>query len=458
MVMESSSKSIVSGTMIYAICNIFVSGLAVITSPIFTRLMSVSDYGIYSLFNSWNNIVFCVSSFGLSYAIAPAIRKYKSELGAFTICMTAFSCILPAVLLIGCLFGLDRFFSYAFMLPKSTIILLWGEMILYSIIMFENEKLMIGGKFKKYAILSIIRALGSTLLAILLILIEQENTYNGRIIGLIGTSLIICLYIFWSNRKSVSQITSSIEYLRFALPIALPMIFHGLAMVILGQVDRIMISRYFSEIETGLYSYGYSIGTMIMFILNASASAIQPVFYKKFGKDDFGLVKILKKNAEMMFFASVIFALIAPEIVKVLADSKYWGTVTFIYPLISGCYCQYLYTFYCKVEIIEKRTSYIAVGSALAAVINFFLNAIFLPKFGYQIAAITTFIGYFVLLIFHMLISKNICKVDAFGYGKNILYASLLFMVMLGVSLVVDSISIRYAALLIVGFIFIRHL
>lgn len=446
--MEKTNKSIFSGTLVYTLCNVFVSGLAVITSPIFTRLMTVNDYGIYSLFNSWNSIVFCVSSLGLSYVIPPAIRKYKNNIDSFKICMTIEACILPVLLLISSIFGSTYLFAKLLSLPKITVVLLWVELIFYSVLMFENEKMTIKGEYKRYAILAILRALCSTILAILLILVESKNTYNGRIFSIIIVSIIICVYICWTDRKYIPDIVMFKEYTKFAVPIAIPMIFHGLAMIILGQIDRIMISNYYSEYETGLYSYGYSIGTMIMFVLNASSSAVQPFFYNKFHEDNHSIINIMKKYVGMMLVVCVIFALTAPEIIKLLADKKYWDTVSFVYPLIAGCFCQYIYTYYSKIEIIQNKTRYIAIGSALAAIINALLNVMLLPEMGYQIAAFTTFIGYFVLMLFHMIICRTMCKVNTFGYMRNIFSTIILFVIMSLFVLIIDKIIVRYILLI----------
>lgn len=455
--MDKTTKSIISGTLVYTLCNVFVSGLAVITSPIFTRLMSVEDYGIYSLFNSWNGIIFCISSLGLSYAIAPAIRKFREDIGEFTTAMIIYACILPILLALCSLFGASNWFSKIFSLPKGTIIMLWVQLILYTIIMFENEKLTIEGNYKKYAVISIARALVSTILAVVFILYVRENTFYGRIIGLLIASLAICVYIVCSNRSKLPSRVRIEDYILFALPVALPMIFHGLAMVALGQIDRIMIANLYSNVETGLYSYGYSIGTMIMFVLNASSSAIQPVFYQKYGYDNDDLIKKIKKYTGMMAVICLIFALISPELIKVLADKKYWNTASLVYPLVAGCFCQYVYTFYCKIEIINKKTKYIAIGSALAACMNAGLNAVLLPRFGYQLAAITTFIGYFFLMLFHMIICKKICNVKDFIYLRNLIYALLIFGILMGISLLISLFIIRYILTLILIVFFVLY-
>lgn len=447
--MMNDGKKIISGTIVYTICNIFVSGLAIITSPIFTRIMSVGDYGVYSLFNSWNNIIFCFSSIGLSYTIAPAIRKYK-KIDNYTLGVTLFAVIIPLVFLFLSLFGLANSFSILFSLPKSTISLLWLELFFYTIVVLENEKMTIKGDYKKYAILATIRAIGSTSLSILMIINATNDLFLGRIKGVLLFTCFVAIYVLFSNRKSMPDKKQLFDYIKFALPIAIPMVFHGLAMIILGQIDRIMISKLYSEVETGLYSFGYSVGTIIMFVLNASSSALQPFFYENFGNDNEKVKCMMQRIIKMMFLTCLLFALVAPEVVKILADKKFWGTISIVPPIVAACFCQYVYTYYSTIEVIQNKAKYIAIGSSAAAIINAILNYLLLSKIGFSIAAYTTYIGYLFLLAFHMSVCKKVCHVNDFNYISNLGLAIVSLFLMVLVLLLYKYTLIRYVFVILI--------
>jgi O-antigen/teichoic acid export membrane protein len=61
-----------------------------------------------------------------------------------------------------------------------------------------------------------------------------------------------------------------------------------------------------------------------------------------------------------------------------------------------------------KTEFFYRKTGLISLGTLLSAIINITLNIIFVPKFGYIAAAITTTISYLFLFIFHYLITSNL--------------------------------------------------
>ncbi len=52
-----SKKSIVVSGLVYTIGTILVQGLAFITLPIYTRVISQEVYGQFSLYNSWVGLV-----------------------------------------------------------------------------------------------------------------------------------------------------------------------------------------------------------------------------------------------------------------------------------------------------------------------------------------------------------------------------------------------------------------
>lgn len=50
-------------------CNILQKGISFITVPIFTRMMTASDYGVYSLFCSWESVLAIFVTLNLSYQV-----------------------------------------------------------------------------------------------------------------------------------------------------------------------------------------------------------------------------------------------------------------------------------------------------------------------------------------------------------------------------------------------------
>ena len=123
-------------------------------------------------------------------------------------------------------------------------------------------------------------------------------------------------------------------------------------------------------------------------------------------------------------------------------------------PVAAGCLLQFTYCMYVNVEQYEKRTGGMAVASVLAALVNYVLNYIFIPKFGYIAAAYTTYAGYFSLLIMHMFLVK---RIEMSKVYNNVV----IFMVSVGTSVLIfltnfllDKTIVRYVVILVYVAIF----
>lgn len=55
----------VKASLWFLICAFLQKGISFITTPIFTRLLSTSEYGQYNVFNSWMNIIIVIVTLNL---------------------------------------------------------------------------------------------------------------------------------------------------------------------------------------------------------------------------------------------------------------------------------------------------------------------------------------------------------------------------------------------------------
>ena len=114
-------------------------------------------------------------------------------------------------------------------------------------------------------------------------------------------------------------------------------------------------------------------------------------------------------------------------------------------PIIGGCFFQFVYCMYVNVEQYEKKTKGMAVASIICAIINFVLNYIYIPKYGYTAAAYTTLVSYFILLVLHMILVHSIKMSHVYSNFWIMLFS----MIILLSGLLIDMILVRWAILLI---------
>lgn len=102
----------------YLIGNVFNKGIAFLTVPIFTRILSTSDYGIVTTYNSWIGIVTMLLGFALHMAIRSSFIDYREKVDeyltstllftvAFSVSMTVIVCSVSVLLNLSIPFIMD---------------------------------------------------------------------------------------------------------------------------------------------------------------------------------------------------------------------------------------------------------------------------------------------------------------------------------------------------------------
>ena len=92
----------------YLFRSLFNKGISFFTVPIFTRLLSTSDYGIVTTYNSWTAILAMIVAFALHTGIRIAFVDYKDEMKDF-VATTATFTLLSGGLVPGTIILISRF-------------------------------------------------------------------------------------------------------------------------------------------------------------------------------------------------------------------------------------------------------------------------------------------------------------------------------------------------------------
>ena len=445
----------------YTIGNYLLKGLSFLTVPIFARILSVEDFGIYSTFVAYETILFVILGCAIHTSYKNAKYKYdiedinngrQSEYSyhgyvSASFCLIAVNTVV--LLILSFLFS-DRL-SSILGLNRFSITLL----VLYSfsteIITCYNTDASLRYSYKSYLLVSGINAVLNIFLSILLILTcFKSQRYMGRILGTVlpifTISFCICL-VFW-RREKPSHIA---EYLKWGLPFSFPIVFHGLSQVLLSQFDRIMIRNMNGNAAVGLYSFGYTVFSIINVTFNSTDSVWSTWFYEKLNKKETIIIK--EYSSYYIYFIltlCVSLMIVCPEVIDLFGSYKYHESRYCTIPIIASGFYVFLYTLPSGVEYYYEKTKRIAFATMTAAFINVVLNAIFIKKYGYIAAAYTTLFTYFLYFIFHYLQAKKICGENLFPV-PTIIISSIIIVVFIILSyLLLEHPMIRWTIAIII--------
>ena len=451
-----SNNEVVKSGLWYTVANISIRAIAIITTPIYTNMLTTADYGRANTFNSWIDIFNIFTCLCVVYSIGRAKLDYPDKFDEYLSALQGLSSTFGAIVLVIAVLLRNQLAAWM-KYEVPLVIALFVYLCISPSVEYMMQRCRYLYRYKENIVISLITCVGQVALSILLMLAFNSNRYVGKIFGVMLPTFLLGL-VFYIRFLKQGRVFYNKEYWVYALKIGLPMIPHAFALVILAQVDRIMIKDICSDADAGLYNFGYSFATLLMIFTNAIGQAWLPWFNDQLfaGKRD-EIRQIQKKLALLGSFLSMGFITVAPEALMVLAlkSPDYWEAKYVIPPIVLGTLAQYYYTNYVNVEIFYKKTTIIAAGSVIAAGINYLLNALMIPKFGYIAAAYTTFLSYAILMVIHFVAVTVVLKEKV--YDSMYMFAMLLVSCVIGEALLYTyncGWYIRYGLFVVVTGIF----
>ncbi|QCK15919.1 MATE family efflux transporter [Mangrovivirga cuniculi] len=190
------------------------------------------------------------------------------------------------------------------------------------------------------------------------------------------------------------------RYIRSALKISLPMVPHYYSSYLLESSDKLIMDvMKVPTANIGRYNIAYTVGKFTNSLGTASGLAVGPLlngYYKKNDdKSAAGLIFILQISFLIITFILSIwmkelFGLLIKNVE--LASMYYLGVIIVMAynyrPMYFGANAKLMY--------IEKTNLLWRVTFG-AGIINLLLNICFIPIFGFEVAAYTTFVSYMVM-------------------------------------------------------------
>ena len=455
---EKGSK-VVKSSIWYTIANVSIRAVAIITTPIYTGMLTTADYGRANTFNSWIDVFNVFTCLCVVYSIGRAKLDFPDRFDEYMSSLQGLSSSFGFILLVLAFIfreSLSGWIHYEVPLAVG----LFAYLCVAPSVEYMMQKCRYEYRYKENILISVITCVGQVALSILLMLLFNDRRYIGKILGVMLPTAIMGV-VFYIRFIVKGKVFYNREYWTYALKIGLPMIPHALALILLAQMDRIMIKGICGDGDAGLYIFGYSFATLLMIFTNAIGQAYLPWFNETlFDGERDRIRQIQKKLVLLGCFLSFGFIAVSPEALMLLSisNNSYWIAKYVVPPIVLGTLAQYFYTNYVNVEIFCKKTSIIAMGSCLAALINYILNYAFIPRFGYIAAAYTTFASYIVLMLMHYIMVRFVLKEQV--YDDLYMFAAMLVMTLIGITYLllygdgIGMIMLRYAVTILTVVIF----
>ncbi|MFQ6082617.1 MAG: flippase [Candidatus Aminicenantia bacterium] len=403
--------------VIYSIGNIALRAVSVLLIPLYTRYLSVENYGLLDICIITIQILVIFMSLGMPQSL---IRYYKGcekkeEIGALY--TTSFSInLLGGIVLIFLMWIFTRPFSrlifggkvYIYILLIVTFISLVRSLSVLSLSFFRAKN-----KALTYSIFAVIIMIGLLITNVIFVVYLKRGVLGILYSNLIVygcAALFIGIYILSKHRPKIS-ISISKKLFSFGSPL----IFSMSGWFILHMSSRYFLAHYSGLGEVGIYGLGYRIATILLILV------VMP-FQLAFGPFIFSQERDPKLKEKIsrvftyllliLFFSSWGTALISRNIIQILAPPEYNESYFVILLILPAIISMGIYYWAASLLHLMKKTKLLALIIISSAIVNIILNILLIPKYGWHGAAVSTNISIFLATFSNFFFGVKYYKIE----------------------------------------------
>ncbi|MPL70763.1 hypothetical protein SDC9_16524 [bioreactor metagenome] len=425
-------------------------GIAYVTTPIFTRLLTEEQYGQTSLFLSWLQILGIIAMFGLSYGVFNnGMLDYPDDRNVYAFSLLILSniiTILFSILYLGFFPVLNKWikidFQFAFLM--SIIFLLQPA---YN---FWISKQRYEIKYKNSFIWSIVTVFLSSFVAVIcILLVDDDFKLYARIYG--AEIPLIGIYIgFYFYLAKIAGFKIKTKYWKEAITFNLPLLPHYLSIYLLSSSDKLMISFILGDAEVAYYSVAYSVAAVLTAIWSAINASLIPYTYEKCKQNNYKRIAIVTQPL-LTFYAlmCILLIMLAPEILALMAPKSYMNAIYVIPPIVGGVFFQVQYHVYGNIVFYHKKPKYIMFASVTATIMNLILNYIFITKYGYIAAGYTTLVCYLIQAMIDFFAMRKVTKQNVYNMKYICILSVSIILISLLSIFIYDKFFVRYLIVIV---------
>ena len=377
----------------FVVSNVALKGISFITTPIFTRLMEVQDYGATSVFVTWESVISIFATLSLSggvYNVAQA--KYEDDIKGYTSSMLTLSFVTSLIVYSICI-GINVIYPPLFELDNAFLVFMWIQTFTNAVASFWLMRKRYTYDYKSVIAYTFANSLLSPTIAIVAILLFPEHAAYAKVIGAgvagIVFGIVLCVITYVKGKKVFNK-----QYWGYALKFNLPLLPHYLSSNLLHSADKLMINSMISPAHAGIYHIAHSITGVVSIITHAINQSLIPYTLQSIKANNFaGLKKAFMGCITLVAVVCAGITLFAREGILIFSTTDYLEATSFVPPLALSVLFSFAYGILGNIMFYYEKTWQMSVITIVSAVVNIVLNFFGIKFLGFIAAGYTTLIS-----------------------------------------------------------------
>ncbi len=396
-------------TVFYTLTGALERGMTFIFTPIFTRLLTPDEYGLYPLYVSWMGVLTVVITLELSGSVIyKGLAKYcgrENEFLTSALGMMTLSFVLSGIGVVTFGQGLSSLFG----LSPIILFFLVLQIFINGILNLYFAKCRYFYKYLSASVINVITATASPTLSFFIIRLTSFKA-EARIIAPLIVSAALALPLAASFLRGSRQLFSA-EIWKYLIRIVAPLLPYFIASTVIAQSGKIAVGRYFGDGALAKYSLVFSLGFIFSVITSGICSGLSPWINRKLSAGNFQRVGELSLRLFSLFAPLTLMAVtFVPEGLSFLAPTEYLDAFGAVFPIAVSVLLGFLSTTLYTVILYYDKSHLVTVATVITAALTVFMHMTVTRHYGYIAAALSQCLSSLLLVIFDSIILGGVLK------------------------------------------------
>jgi O-antigen/teichoic acid export membrane protein len=397
--------------------DILVKGGLFFFYPIYIRLMTVDEYGVYGYLIG----IIGVFATALNFGIYLAQTKHYHDVGiknrgSYIFSINAFLAVAVAAVMLFIYGTRFDFQIVSFLFEKAIDYDAYRPWMILAILVTIYSQMvyvyfMTSEQIKYYQVQNLLKLVLVNLIVIAFLKLDIGDNIVVRLkYNYIVEAVILIPFLYLYLRKI--EFNFKVAYVKNALIIGLPAMFSGIIGVFYSLADRKFIEQYRSHEELGVFQLGITLSGIIYLIFAAFQNSLLPFFFKEKDKvlNYERTIRATKKITLLLLGISLaMFSLTFILVYFQVINDEYWAVLPIMPIMLITQVIQSVSTLFANYFIYFNKNYYSILLSSLSAILNIIFCMLLIPQYGLFGAVISTLIVSVALCLINYNFARKHC-------------------------------------------------
>lgn len=411
--MNNGSKYgyLAKNTVLFTISSFGSKILVFLLVPLYTSILSTSDYGIADLITTTSTLLIYVFTINIADSVLRFAIEQKTEQESYLS------------------YGLKVLFTGSLIFGLMILVMWKGQILdwedycyLFLFIHFFSAAayqilsnyLRAIDDIKGVAISGIVTTATTVLLNLLFLIIWRLGIVGYLASMALGpfVATLCCFFRIGKPLFSILKKNPSKNTKKAMRGYSIPLIFNGVAWWMNNSIDKYFVTAICGAAQNGIYAVSYKIPTILTVFHSIFSQAWNLSAIKEFDKNDtdgFFANTYSMYNAVLVILCSGLVLFNIP-IARILFAKDFFAAWEYSSVLLISIVFSALSGFLGSIFTAVKDSKIFAVSTVISAIVNCILNALLIPMWGIQGAAVATTISFFIIWLIRLICARKYIK------------------------------------------------